>query len=219
MAEHAQGFVQAMWDEADGRYFTGTDDTGVIINPSPIPADVQAWTHLAGIDDSARTSRAVEWAFQNLLTQDVVNGNSYYGIKFSDRGEHIHSEVTAGTTMALLLAGRASDANWLLENLDRIRLSAPNADPDGIGIVATPWPSGAYTGYGTTYYPNAVHVGSTAWLGLAALVAQGDVNANPLRTVPPPVSVPAVGATGLVVMLALLLGAGACVMGRRNTAV
>jgi hypothetical protein len=141
---------------------------------------------LAEIDDPSRTSQALDWAWQNLLTSDTVEGTTYWGIRWSDEGAHIQSEVTAGTLMALLADGREADALWLLENLDSIRLTAPGHDPNGIGIVATPWPEGAFTGYGTATYPNALHSASTAWLGLAALAAQGEVDANPFRTVPEP---------------------------------
>ena len=81
--------------------------------------------------------------------------------------------------MALRLTARTADAYALVASLELIRGTAPNHD--GNGMVATPWPGGAGTGFGSDTYPNRLHVASTAWTGLAILVAGGAWSANPLR--------------------------------------
>ena len=85
-------------------------------------------------------------------------------------------EATAGVAMALWLNGRQAEAEGLFDSLEQIQAFAPNSD--GSGIVATPFPDGAPTGYGSTY-PNSLHVASTAWTSLASL-SRCDPFANPL---------------------------------------
>ena len=89
----------------------------------------------------------------------------------------------------ILLLTAAELAN-LLGNLDDIRLTAPGADAGGVGIVATPWPDGAFSGFegfgDPPTYPNLGHVAGTVWTELAARVAGNDFAANPLRPLPEP---------------------------------
>jgi len=179
MADHAQRFVQSMFYEPGG-YYLGGSAGGTSRALTPVPADVQAWALLSGIDDYERTNRAIDWAFRQLLVVDEVDGVTYHGIRWSTNGTHVQCEATAHVAAALWIDGRQADALWLMGQLNNVRLTAPNIDPDGIGIVATPWPQGAYTGYGSATYPNALHVGATVWLGLAAMVMQQDTAANPL---------------------------------------
>jgi hypothetical protein len=79
--------------------------------------------------------------------------------------------------------GCCVDANSLLNCLDWVRVNAaPPYDgiADGNGIVATPCPETAYTGYQDGWYYKLLHVASSVWTGLAAMVCQGDMTANPL---------------------------------------
>lgn len=195
MAQHAQKFIKAMFDPNIGFYYTGTLGDGVTVNPSPIPADAQSWPFLAMIDDCNKMIQALNWLAvpglnhndpDDLLVQDVVGEQVYLGIKFSDQGEHVQSEMTACAAMACFLAGRSDDGEELLDNLDLIRLyGAPMDDgiDDTTGLAATPLPSGAPTGFNNVY-PNLLHVASSAWTGCAALVSQSDKLANPLRPLP-----------------------------------
>jgi len=69
-AEHAREFVEAVWNDADGFFWTGSND-GSEINKSPLqlPLDVQAWSWL-----SLRLQRyagALDWAKTNLATTDT----------------------------------------------------------------------------------------------------------------------------------------------------
>lgn len=177
MAQHAQAFVQSMFVNGEGYYLTGTRGAdGTEPNPSPIPADAQAWAVLAGIDEESRLEQALEWLLNHLVVTEVVGEHTYVGVKFSTEGNHIMSEATAGVAMALWLAGREAEAQNLFDSLEQIQAFAPNSD--GNGIVATPFPAGAPTGYGSTY-PNSLHVASTAWTSLASLF-RCDSDANPL---------------------------------------
>jgi hypothetical protein len=216
MAEHARAFVAAMFDAGTGRYWTGTRDDGsggIEINPSPLPADAQTWTALAGLEPPARRADALRFVADTpmggplalLVEDDIGDGRVYLGLRFSTGGDHIQCEETGGYAMALSVgaqegwlvpeAGEPAD-RWstaladTLTNLDAIRLTSPGADPGGLGIVATPWPSGAFSGYegpgDPPTYPNLRHVASTAWPALARRVVECDQSANPMRPVPEP---------------------------------
>jgi hypothetical protein len=69
-AEHAWDFVQAVWNSADGFFWTGSDD-GATINKAPkqLPLDVQTWAWLAA--RNRRYAAAVDWAAGNLATTDT----------------------------------------------------------------------------------------------------------------------------------------------------
>jgi hypothetical protein len=216
MAEHARAFVQLMFDTTNGRYRTGTRDDGsggAEINPNPIPADAQTWTALSGIDTTTRSAAALRFTadtplggtFALLTEDDIGDGRIYLGLRFSTGGDHIQSEQTGGYAMALSVGdhggwlvpegGEAID-KWttelatMLDNLDDIRVTAPGSDPGGIGIVATPWPAGAFSGFegfgDPPTYSNLRHVAGTVWPALATRVAASNLEANPLRPLPEP---------------------------------
>lgn len=195
MAEHAAHFVQQMYVEVDGQcgyYLGGTGYDGCTPNPDPIPADAQTWTALARcghikIDTDERAEHAMQWVCENLKDRCECIILPCDGIKFSNRGKNFQSEVTAGTAMASchmdMNTSCCGDANPLLGCLDWVRRNAaPPYDgiEDGNGIVATPCSEGAYTGYGDAWYYKLHHVASSAWTGLAAMVSQSEVTANPL---------------------------------------
>ncbi len=195
MAERAQCLVQSMYvdvDEVRGYYRTGTLADGVTPNPSPIPADAQAWTALARwdglrIDTDERAEKAMRWLLENLADGCESGGLAGHGVKFSDVGKNMQCEVTASSAFALLwLDMEVAEADRLLALLNCVRLSAaPDYDgiEDGIGLVATPCPEGAWTGYGSdAWYYKLLHVASSVWAGLACLyVQEGSIWANPFR--------------------------------------
>lgn len=203
MANHAQDFVRKMYDEGANYYYTGTEESGgsAAINPVPIPTDAQTWSGLAAIGSDVHQEGALEW-LTNPANGMIVE-ETFRGLKFSNGGEHIQSEVTAGAAMAIrvgidegILTGTSGDPTktWeeefqsFVENLEDIRNPtignpAAGADSLGMGVVATPWPGGAPTGYDSSY-PNLRHVASTVWHGLTLLLSHPDNPdpiANPLR--------------------------------------
>jgi len=186
MAKHAQDFVKSMYVEVDpqrGYYWTGTLDDGCTPNESPIPTDAQTWATLARIDSKARAEKVMQWVWDNLLVNCCPEICT--GAKFSDVGTNVQTEATAGGAMAFLRIGRAADATPLFTCLDWIRRNAapPNDGiEDGLGLVATPAPEGAWTGYGDAWYYKLLHVASSGWTGLACLYKQGHKFANPLAS-------------------------------------
>ena len=198
MACRAAGLVQSMFVEAgpdSGYYLTGTLDDGITPNPSPIPADAQAWIALArgnglSIDSDLRPIKAMRWLLDNLKDGCESGGLPSEGVKFSDVGRNMQSEVTASAAFALRwLDYEPGEAEGFLELLDWVRLNAAPPDDgivDGIGLVATPCPEGAWTGYGPdAWYYKLLHSASSDWYGLACLYSHEGVGwANPLMPMP-----------------------------------
>lgn len=69
LAKHAKSFVEAMYNAADGYFYTGTLGDQKSINPSPIPEDVQTWSYLAFEENKYRGT--IDWALQNLEATDT----------------------------------------------------------------------------------------------------------------------------------------------------
>ncbi len=246
MAEHARAFVAQMFDPGTGRYWTGTRDdgsSGIEINPSPLPADAQTWTALSGVDTPARRADALRFVADTalgdpaalLVEDDLGDGRAYRGLRFSTGGDRIQSEQTGGYAGAIAIGvlegwlvseGGEPVDKWeaevtdVLENLDDIRLTAPGADPGGLGIVATPWPAGAFSGFegfgDPPTYRNLRHVAGTAWPALAARVAAGEPEANPLHRLPEPPTLLGLAAGGATLAL-LRRRASPCPRSRRST--
>ncbi len=202
MADRAQRFVQSMYHDVNpqwGYYYTGTLSDGITPNTSPIPTDAQAWTTLARsegleIDTNEKAGKAMQWIQDNLKDGSHIPPSPLQGIKFSDTGTHIQSEVTASAAFAeIWLKKDVAQAESLLQLLDWIRVNAPpdfDGIANGIGIVATPGLEGASTGYVSedglyTFYYKLLHVASSSWTGLTCLYQrEGHPWANPLMPIP-----------------------------------
>jgi hypothetical protein len=70
LAEHALTFVMAMFNAADGYFFTGTLGDQVSINYYPVPEDVQTWSYLALLDNKYK--HTIDWALRNLEATDTA---------------------------------------------------------------------------------------------------------------------------------------------------
>jgi hypothetical protein len=187
MADHARGLVDRLYSDEQGHFWTGTKGAdGLEINYWPIPAD-QLWIGLLPSEEADRRDTVLDWVRDNLVLDEEIEGETYHGVRFSSAGSHIHTEATAFYAAALVSAGRDAEAQSFLDTLECIRLHAPNHDPDGRGLVASPHPDGATTGYGFTY-PNKLALAPTVWYGNAILLANGDAMANPFQPVPEPAS-------------------------------
>ncbi len=217
MAQHAQQFVRAMFNNQPGeeKYWTGTKPGSggpIETNFFPVPMDTQAWGALAGVDTDDQHGRALRVVSDTpandpaglVVIDDLGDGRTYQGVRFSTGGQHIQVENTAGYALALAagidggwLTEQPGDApgRWgdelagLIDHLNAIRTTADGSDPAGVGLVATPWAVGAPTGFGSDY-PNLRHVASTVWTGLALIASHPDTNkrdllANPLAALIP----------------------------------
>ncbi|MFZ3493303.1 hypothetical protein ACODT5_08760 [Streptomyces sp. 5.8] len=167
-SQKAFAFVDSMQAD-DGRLWTGTTEDGVHRNDEVVPADIQAWSYLATLDEDH--SRALDWGLEHHSAQD----GPYQGMAFSgaDRSK-VWFEGTAQFLTALNVRGRASDAPTAAAFAGSLELAQREAPHhDGYGIVAASR-DGLDTGMGDLYYAS-LHTGATAWFLLAAR------NTNPFR--------------------------------------
>lgn len=113
-AQHARGFIEAMWDAPSGHFWTGTSDpTHIFFNNSP--EDVQTWSYMALLDPDFQGS--LEWVKTNLAATDTSfalnNGWAFKG-NFRVYGSTYASLSKIGTL-----------------------LGDPNVDPDGVWCEGT----------------------------------------------------------------------------------
>jgi len=113
-AQHARGFIEAMWDAPSGHFWTGTSDpTHIFFNNSP--EDVQTWSYMALLDPEFQAS--LEWVKTNLAATDTSFAlNNGWGFKGNFR--------VYGSTYASL-----SKIGTLLGD--------PNVDPDAVWCEGT----------------------------------------------------------------------------------
>jgi hypothetical protein len=71
LAQHALGFVQAMYNAAGGYFYTGTLGDQVSINPYPVPEDCQTWSYLSLLDNHYK--QTIDWALANLQSTDTAS--------------------------------------------------------------------------------------------------------------------------------------------------
>jgi hypothetical protein len=69
LAQHALLFVQAMFNTAEGLFYTGTKGDQVSIFPDNIPEDVQTWSYLALLSKTYGVS--IDWIKTHLATTDT----------------------------------------------------------------------------------------------------------------------------------------------------
>jgi hypothetical protein len=163
-AQHALGFMRAMWD-ADGGFFNiGTGNDGVTVNTSdPTPEDVQTWSFLATRLPGYRAS--IDWALKNLS----ATGGGFQGLSFEIRDRSgVWFEGTTHAAAALKarnLSGDARKAAQLIADIETAQAQAPNAGGKGIDAASK---DGLKTGDAANdrYYAS-LHIGTTAWYCLA----------------------------------------------------
>ncbi len=159
-ANHARNFVEAMWNEEKGFYWTGTLEDGVTVNTQNVPLDTQTWAFLA-FGPNERTRRAIAYAER---LHRATWGN-YEGFDFNDDQDMPWFEGTAQMVVAYWVLGEVNKARFYLNELREVQATAPNGN--GKGIVAAP-ADGLTTGFDWLYF-NRLHVGATAWYIFAEL--------------------------------------------------
>ena len=153
-ALYAKTFVETMWNETAGHFWTGTLDDGETINTSTVPADVNTWGLMA-LGDINRYGRGITWVENNCYVE--IDG--FKGFDFNDDKDHVWFEGTAHMVLAYQIIGDTTNGNIYLSELERSQTEAPNNN--GKGIVAASY-DGLTTGFDWVYY-NRVHIGATAW--------------------------------------------------------
>ncbi len=112
-AQHAQAFVQAMFDSPSGHFWTGTSDaTQIFYNNSP--EDCQTWSYLAFQDPNYAVT--IDWVKTNLATTDTTfaynNGwGTFGGLRLRVSGMTYASLSKLGTVLGD--GSVDADAVWL----------------------------------------------------------------------------------------------------------
>ena len=157
-ALYAKAFVESMWDEAEGHFWTGTLEDGVTINKSNIPLDIQAWAVMALGD---KYKRAIEWAENNCYVE--VDG--FKGFDFNNDRDGIWFEGTAHMVVAYQILGEKEKADTYLKELEKAQKEAQNANSRGLVAASH---DGVTTGFEWVYNAR-LHIGATSWFIFAEL--------------------------------------------------
>jgi hypothetical protein len=160
-ASWARGFVAAMWDAKDGRFYVGTLDDGKTPNRLLKPEDVNSWSYLAF--QNPDWAAAIDWDVANL----AVEKNGFSGVSFcSGDRSGVWFEGTAHVADALEMRNRPGDpwqARTYVADVAYAQTSGPNGN--GKGIVAAS-KNGLRDCDGDKYYAS-LHIGATAWYAMA----------------------------------------------------
>jgi hypothetical protein len=155
-ADHAKQFVKAMWDPVEKKFWTGTSDDGITINPDVIPLDAQAWANLALREETMPYLEALDYAESHLKVGE--------GFDFNEDRDGIWFEGTAQMASAWWLTSQPDKAQALIACIRAAQNPSggiPAADRDGLT-------TGIYLSDGQPWlYHRRLHVGATAWLVLA----------------------------------------------------
>lgn len=162
-AQYARDFVEDMWNETDGHYWTGTywDDPKIFTDV--IPLDPQTWAHHAfGLND--RTERAIEYAEDTFCLAYTYTTNSggeavFEGCDFNGDLDMSWPEGTGQMIVSFWLLGKNDKAQYFLNELRELQALHPNSN--GYGIVSAP-SDGLTTGFAWNYF-SRLHIGATAW--------------------------------------------------------
>jgi hypothetical protein len=160
-SDFAKQFVQLMWDDSGGKFWTGTLEDGQTIFTDVIPTDVQAWAVQAFGPTAGPYVRALDWAEAN---NKVESGYGFKQTGNNRRGDKIWYEGTAQMALSWLLAGNRAKYSEVLAALRSAQhqsggMYAASADYLDTGFHLNdgqPW-----------YYFRRLHCGATAWLALA----------------------------------------------------
>lgn len=161
-AQHAQLFVEAMWDDTDGCYLAGTISPDVRNElTNELPLDTQSWSILS-------LTNALVLHPQLLDDAEALLGcssNGFTGFDFNNDKDGVWFEGTAQMCVAYAVAGRPQMSATLAETLGNAQQMPPPVG-NGLGMVAASH-NGLTTGFSTEFGPNyyncRLHIGATAW--------------------------------------------------------
>ena len=168
-ALRALRFVESMWDEKDGKFWTGTTPTGTT-NDRVIPLDIQPWAVLSLGDELSpdRQTRALAYVETYMRMND--GGYDYGRRACTSSGTHcsdkkgVWYEGTAQMAAAYYARGEADKVVRILHTLraaqnEKGALAASNQED---GLV-----TGFQHGDECIRYFRRPHAGATAWFILA----------------------------------------------------
>jgi hypothetical protein len=174
-AQSAKAFLLSMWDPAEGKFWTGTDESGIKVFKDVIPVDIQAWAIQALGADAQPFLGALDYVEAHHKT---ALGYGFKQNGGNQCGDNTWFEGTSQVALAHLLVGNRAKWQSILNTLHSAELASgamPATDGTCLntGFVLN-------DGQSWDYFPRA-HVGATAWLSLT------ENGINPFTsTLPPP---------------------------------
>lgn len=160
-ADHAQAFVEKMWDDGEGRLFVGSVPDSMRPNTATSGLDALLWPLIAVPALKERADRVLDWTERH----HGVPG----GFDFNDDRDGAWLEGTAQAALVYRLLGHAEKAEPLFETLRK-----------GLGTtglvyatlkeeITTSLQVGPASEPGDFKYYRLPHVGATGWTVLSAL--------------------------------------------------
>ncbi|MBM4285500.1 MAG: hypothetical protein FJ128_09660 [Deltaproteobacteria bacterium] len=134
-AQHAADFVHRMWDNSEGKFWTGTREDGVTINTDVIPLDVQTWTNLAFYQEAQARGyhRALDYAELHHRVTD--EHGEFIGYDFNTDKDGVWYEGTGQMAAAYAVAGNKTKQAEIIQGLRQAQWpdgSLPAASKDGL---------------------------------------------------------------------------------------
>lgn len=162
-ARHAGDFVMYMFDDDEGKFWTGTG-LGDAINTASVPLDTQLWSVLT-LSNSTDYAAAIDWtepllwAETNLQTVD----GAYAGFTFSSGSTPgiVWFEGTAHAALVYSWLGEEAKYAEQMEMLDNARDVHPYGD--GSGLVAASRDGLADPAFKGMVFDSRLHLAATAW--------------------------------------------------------
>jgi hypothetical protein len=156
-ARHAKTFFLAMWDAAEGKFWTGTFEDGVSISTDVIPVDAQAWAIMALREECPTYRKCLDFADRHLRVGA--------GFDFNQDGDGIWYEGTAQMALAYAICGDDTLFKRILACLEASQSPLHGGMPATDGEPIT---TGFHLNSGTPWlYLPRYHIGATAWKYLA----------------------------------------------------
>jgi hypothetical protein len=155
----AEGFVESMWIPSQGRFYAGTDDSGITPYNGEQPEDVNSWSYLAM--ENPAYAASIHWDVHNLAVTGKFSGVSFC---LGDTSG-VWYEGTAHLAEALEVRGDPGDqaqANTYLADIGYAQLHGKHGN--GLGIISA---SKAISDCDGDHYYASLHTGATAWYLMA----------------------------------------------------
>ena len=161
-AAHAGDFVMQMYDNVEGKFWTGTGNTDAI-NQSSVPLDAQLWAILA-LGESSQYGNSINWdlplawAEQHLVQTD----GPYTGFTYSSgtTTSRVWFEGVAQGGVVFSQTGDTTAYQQSMQTIDYARLHNPHGDGTGTVAASSDGLTDPQLG---ALYDARLHVGATAW--------------------------------------------------------
>lgn len=155
-SHYAQNFVRAMWDAAEGKFWTGTGNDGVTASRDVVPVDVQAWAQLALRHEAAAYRRGLEYVESRFAVGR--------GFDFNQDADGVWFEGTAQMAAAFACTGQEAKRRAVVDFLRTSRHSSGGMNASDRDALST----GFYLQDGSPWLCyKRLHVGATSWMVFA----------------------------------------------------